>query len=186
MKTQTNRMVAGSLLGLLMLTGSVLAAPAGETKTVVKNVSGVLVGSATFEFDPNAPPGSFGVRALLDAAGDVKHLGAAVIHAEHTPWPGPEGRVTDGEFTITAANGDQISGIYEGTSEPPDPETDIAIGHANFVVTGGTGRFKDVSGIIQAAVFIVVGPSEIGAVWPITYVLEGTVDLPSPRRPHGE
>jgi hypothetical protein len=133
-----------------------------------------MVGSLTWEEDLDVPPGAYPVRSLSDAVGNLTHLGASKIHAEHTPWPDAEGTVTDGEFTIAAANGDKIWGVYEGTTEAPDPT--LLIGHAIFVITGGTGRFAYASGTFEATAFVtVLGPPELDAIWPVTWLLEGTV-----------
>jgi hypothetical protein len=51
---------------------------------------------------------------------------------------------TDGEFTFTAANGDQLSGTYEGQFIPLEPP--LAGIDGRFTFTGGTGRFVGVSG----------------------------------------
>jgi hypothetical protein len=52
-----------------------------------------------------------------------------------------------GTFTITAANGDTLTGTYSAVTGPPD-----AAGYGTFsgqlAVTGGTGRFQSASGII--------------------------------------
>jgi hypothetical protein len=51
---------------------------------------------------------------------------------------------TDGEFTLTAANGDQLLGTYFGKFVPPDPPLFSIDRH--FTFTGGTGRFAGASG----------------------------------------
>jgi hypothetical protein len=53
--------------------------------------------------------------------------------------------VTDGSFTITAANGDTIFGTYAGTAAGTSDPFVITY-HVTGPVTGGTGRFKGASG----------------------------------------
>lgn len=53
--------------------------------------------------------------------------------------------LTLGEFTITAANGDQLSGEFEGSasSDPPPPNANLS---CTWKITGGTGRFVGARG----------------------------------------
>ena len=57
------------------------------------------------------------------------------------------GAVTDGSFTLTAANGDVLSGTYGGRVSPTADPNVIAFDDPG-VVTGGTGRFAAASGSI--------------------------------------
>jgi hypothetical protein len=61
-------------------------------------------------------------------------------------FPHPRTVVTDGEFTITAASGDTLTGTYDGvgTSDPARPG--FVNGRALALLTGGTGRFRCASG----------------------------------------
>jgi hypothetical protein len=51
---------------------------------------------------------------------------------------------TGGEFTLTAANGDQLQGTYSGVFEPLEPPLFSVDGA--FTFTGGTGRFAGATG----------------------------------------
>jgi hypothetical protein len=55
--------------------------------------------------------------------------------------------VTDGAFTITAANGDTIFGTYAGQAMPTDKAGVIRY-VATGPITGGTGRFEGASGTL--------------------------------------
>jgi len=54
--------------------------------------------------------------------------------------------VTDGQFTITAANGDTLTGIYDGVGLPDPARSGFVNGTALARLTGGTGRFRCASG----------------------------------------
>jgi hypothetical protein len=54
--------------------------------------------------------------------------------------------VTDGEFTITAADGNTLTGTYDGVGLPDPDRPDFVNGTALARLTGGTGRFRCASG----------------------------------------
>jgi hypothetical protein len=57
--------------------------------------------------------------------------------------------VTDGSWTITAANGDTVSGEYAGQAAPaPGSACDITY-DVEGPVTGGTGRFEGATGHLR-------------------------------------
>jgi hypothetical protein len=55
--------------------------------------------------------------------------------------------VTGGEWTMTAANGDQLYGTYEGQAAPT-AEPFVITYHVSGPVLGGTGRFAGRSGFL--------------------------------------
>ena len=57
----------------------------------------------------------------------------------------PEGAEIDGEFTITAWNGDKIQGTYHTLAHADTAANEIAAA-GFFQITGGTGRFEEASG----------------------------------------
>ena len=61
-------------------------------------------------------------------------------------FPSPRAVVTDGQFTITAANGDTLTGIYDGVGLPDPARSGFVNGTALARLTGGTGRFRCASG----------------------------------------
>jgi hypothetical protein len=75
--------------------------------------------------------------------GNATHLGRLTNEQSHCAAP-PSLAFTDGVFTLTAANGDQIRGTYFGEFVPLDPPLFTIDGH--FSITGGTGRFADATG----------------------------------------
>ena len=60
------------------------------------------------------------------------------------------GAVTDGTFTLTAANGDKVVGTFSGQARPTDDPAVVAY-HDPGVITGGTGRFADAAGTMTTS-----------------------------------
>ncbi len=163
-----------SLLLLVAVSATAASPDTKKTQTVPRAINWAIGALMTFELDPKAPPGSIGIRTITDGSGQLTHLGAAVVHTEHTPWPDAQGTVTNGKVTITAANGDQIWATYQGTTEMPDSAH--YIGHAILVINGGTGRFAAATGTLDASAFVTVtSPPGLDAVYPTVWVLEGTI-----------
>jgi hypothetical protein len=61
-------------------------------------------------------------------------------------FPTPRAVVTDGAFIITAANGDTLTGTYDGVGLPDPARPGFVNGTALAWLTGGTGRFRCASG----------------------------------------
>jgi hypothetical protein len=61
-------------------------------------------------------------------------------------FPNARTVVTDGQFTITAANGDILTGTYDGVGLPDPERPGFVNGTALAWLTGGTGRFRCASG----------------------------------------
>src|SRR5512140_2158868 len=107
------KMVTFVSLGLLSLSlAAGAAAPdSRHVPLVERSISGVLNGMLAFK--PLYPKG---VIATGDCAGIVTHLGAASLLTSHQTVG--DGKITDGLFTLIAANGDKVCGIYQGTVAP--------------------------------------------------------------------
>ena len=87
--------------------------------------------------------GSSSVVHTVDiGSGHGTHLGRYTLVGSETVDLA-SGAITNGLFTITAANGDTVTGIYSGEALP---------GLTGYVVsgpvTGGTGRFAGASGFL--------------------------------------
>jgi hypothetical protein len=95
------------------------------------------------------------------ASGHATYLGTFELSQEHCTVLqfGPAGPVGalygEGEFVITAANGDEIVGTYgsygadqDGISVPVADEPGVFAFSDILSVTGGTGRFVDASGSV--------------------------------------
>ena len=163
-----------ALLALVLLAlamSATIGASGNAAKKGTHEITGVLEGTLTF-----VPfgPGYFDVDALGEASGIVKGLGRSNMFTFHRPVADGSGDVTDGLFWIVAASGDIIRGYYEGTTVYGS-EPDQLIGSADFVVTGGTGRFWNASGTIQTTAYVTMDPDPTVFVWPVTRVLEGVI-----------
>jgi hypothetical protein len=100
-----------------------------------------------------AEAGTFRVLGACEASGiviDVTGTGHATQLGEYRAhyrecFVPATGAVTDGSFTLTAANGDALFGTYGGHAVPTGENV---VGYDNpGVVTGGTGRFAGAGGI---------------------------------------
>ncbi len=162
---------------LLVLVLLVLAIPAttdasgNAAKNGAHEITGVLEGTLTF-----VPfgPGYFDVDSLGEVSGIVKGLGRSNMFTFHRPAADGSGDVINGLVRIVAASGDIIQGCYEGTTVYGS-EPEQLIGSADFVVTGGTGRFWNASGTIHATAYVTMDPDPTNLVWPVTWVLEGII-----------
>jgi hypothetical protein len=90
---------------------------------------------------PGAPCSGLRVDIVSEGQGTYVGLHTSIQHHCINP---PSLAFTDGEFTITAADGDQLSGTYFGELVPIAPPI-FAI-NGNFTFTGGTGRFEGATG----------------------------------------
>jgi hypothetical protein len=93
------------------------------------------------------------IGANVTASGTATHLGlwTAVGNVRFTPDPITGQLRSEGMATLTAANGDKLEVVLEGSL---DPATNTDQGVFHFV--GGTGRFDDVSG--SAAFVVTINP----------------------------
>ena len=125
-------------LGLLLLPA--LALPmqaAADARVPVK-------GTETGTFKMLGPCGTGGVLLEVTGTGQATHLGHYSGFYRECLDPAT-GAVTGGTFTLTAADGDTISGSYSGQAVPTD-DPDVVEYEDPGVITGGTGRFADAHG----------------------------------------
>ncbi len=141
----------------------------GTPHTALHSINNALSGSLTFV--PYGP-GPFDVNTIGVASGPVQGLGLTNVFTFHQPTADGSG-VVNGRFFMVAANGDQIKGTYEGTNELGEPGQ--LIGRASWVITGGTGRFANASGTINATAYVTFLGFETFE-WPVVWVLEGTIN----------
>jgi hypothetical protein len=108
---------------------------------VVKQVpfKGTFGGTGTATAGGRCPVLTVEIRGT----GNLTHMGLFTTDQSHCAAP-PSPAFTDGVFTLTAANGDQIHGTYSGEFVPLDPPLFTIDGH--FAITGGTGRFAGATG----------------------------------------
>jgi hypothetical protein len=102
----------------------------------------------------------------IEGTGTATHLGSLTTVQSHCVEPSSFA-FTNGQFTITAANGDQLFGIYQGEFLPLEPPVFTLDGR--FTFTGGTGRFDGATGGGDAS-----GTQDL-ATGAATVVLEGSI-----------
>jgi hypothetical protein len=89
---------------------------------------------------PIQPVRSFG-------QGIASHLGRSEFDANSTVNFTVQPAQINGTATITAANGDSFTTSFSGTTSLNGDGT--ATGHFTHTITGGTGRFSDISGTLN-------------------------------------
>ena len=144
---------------------AVAAAPDDQrTRPVARYISGALDGTFTFENwgTPDAVTNG-------EASGTLRHLGLAQLYTRHQP--NDDGTLRHGAFKIVAADGDFLWGKYEGAGYW-DPNGYQVQGDAQFVVSGGTGRFAHARGTLNA---VLVETFDAAFNCTVTWALEGTV-----------
>jgi len=122
---------------------------------VVKQVPFKVTFNATSTAD-DVPEDDCLLTVEVHGTGPSTHLGRLTVDQSNCAAPlGTTFAITDGEFTLTAANGDRIVGTYSGELVPLAPPLFSIDGP--FTITGGTGRFTgatgggDVSGVQNLA-----------------------------------
>lgn len=94
-------------------------------------------------FRPDCPS-QFGGTAT--GTGKGTHLGKVSFTATDCITPIDYHFSFEGEFILTAANGDELSGIYGGLFIPVDGGPIYRLSEATMEITGGTGRFTEATG----------------------------------------
>jgi hypothetical protein len=99
---------------------------------------------------PGGPRCPLGVIGDIAATGVATHVGTLTGQFEDCPDIRAIPFVfTDGMFTLTATNGDQLFGTYAGqlnATETTAEDSIYVLEHTTFVITGGTGRFAGAQG----------------------------------------
>jgi len=95
------------------------------------------------------------VTVTLRGTGWGRHFGRLTFEATEfldfrqfgdPAFPNARTVVTDGQFTLTAANGDTLTGTYDGVGLFDPARPGFVNGTALVRLTGGTGRFRCASG----------------------------------------
>jgi hypothetical protein len=108
------------------------------------------------------------------AVGQATHLGLVIWESAELATPtGPDTLHVEGSFTMTAADGDQVFGIYETTGTINwELFTGRFIGC--YEVTGGTGRFAKVTGA-----GVIIGDGNLLEPYEIVGSLTGSTSPPN-------
>ena len=125
-------------------TGSVMSGGAAMSSGMKGNdvpFSGAVTGQLqmSVNFARCSTPLRLGVS---DATGNALHMGNMTYHTEQCVNP-QTGQITAGILVLTAANGDEIHGTFTGQARSVPGESHVL---ADFVFTGGTGRFERATG----------------------------------------
>jgi hypothetical protein len=129
------------LIGLLALGALALPTHAAAADRVP------LKAVETGTFRLLGPCQTSGVIVDVTGSGHATHLGDFTTHYRECFVPAT-GAVTDGSFTLTAANGDTMSGTYGGQVSPTGDPTVFAYNDPGDI-TNGTGRFARASGSVD-------------------------------------
>lgn len=160
-KLPASILVAPLLLGII--TPLANAVPARAAKEVrFKGQSGGV--ATTVAFDPET--GTIYVRG--DGKGYATHLGSFEVVGDtriHL-FTG----IVEGNWTLTAANGDILLATLEGFGVDPTH------GEGVFTIVGGTGRFEGATGSYQQSITF-AAPGGSADVIGYTEVFEGTISF---------
>jgi len=133
------RNILSAVAGLLLLTFTGVAAADGVSRPF----------SATLEGNANPVPTADPCILVNTetAASRALHLGEGTWGSEEVVnfCSNPAGADVDGKFVITAANGEQIFGVYR-TLAHLDFGTNTITALGRYEITGGTGRFEGAKG----------------------------------------
>lgn len=152
------------LLLSIGLTTSATAAPGGTERPFRATAAGQIHYDMT---NPNGctDPG-FPFTSVLTAAGRATHLGAFTLSASHCE---SLFQSLQGEMTLTAANGDELTGTY-ATAWAVQGGQVLVTGHLD--VFGGTGRFAHATGTLVQNHVITLTPEQP---WPLQMSFRGTI-----------
>ena len=116
---------------------------AGANGTVNALTAQPLAGRCDTEFAPFTFPLPPVVVHVVTGTCQLTHLGRSTLYLRQV-INFASGEITSQELTFTAANGDVLWAVEEGSSPPPSgPEATFS---GTFTFVGGTGRFAHATG----------------------------------------
>jgi hypothetical protein len=125
--------------------------PEGAFNPHPRPIIGTLTGEVAFPLNDECE-GITGAwwQTTTVAVGEMDHFGLTEHYSTHCATLDGMSLV-GGEASFVAANGDELWTTYTGQVLAPPPVIAIL---AEYVVTGGTGRFEGASGTIMAMVYV--------------------------------
>ena len=163
------------LLALFLVLSSALVIAAGNGPEKAHNpnprpIMGTLNGEVTFPLN-DACKNVTGAwwQTTTVAVGEMDHFGLTEHYSTHCSTLDGMSLVS-GEALFVAANGDELWTTYTGQVLAPPPDIVIL---AEYIVTGGTGRFEGASGTIMAMVYVTLVGMEVPN--PIEMDFAGTI-----------
>ena len=108
-----------------------------------------LKGSESGTFQLLSPCDTGGVLLEVTGTGHATRIGSYSARYRECLDPAT-GAVTQGTFTLTAADGDKVFGTYDGQAGPTGDPGVVAYEDPG-VITGGTGRFAGAGGTMTAS-----------------------------------
>jgi hypothetical protein len=154
------------LAALILILGSAITATAGPHGTD-RPFRAAATGQVNFDFSNPRGCGA-GFTEVVEAAGLATHLGTFRVSGSHCAGDGVS---YDGLMTLTAANGDTISGTYL-THWTITGTTVHVVGTLDVV--GGTGRFADAHGQLTQDHVITITAAM--PPWPLAMTFVGRID----------
>jgi hypothetical protein len=165
-----NRMPFCRVIAITAATLALLwwAPPAPADELVPLKVS--LAGFADPKFNPDGTISNTEV-----ATGNATHLGKVAWNSqEEAKFIGENTLQVYATFTLTAADGDKVSGTY-ATIGTVDFGTFVGTFVGEYKITGGTGRFRNATGSGK-----IVGVGNLLDPFEIVGSLSGTISEPAP------
>ena len=132
------------IVGLLLVTNlgfSSFGLPRSSSQTVLTNEAKTPV---PFYAKLETSIQITGQQVRSQGTGTATHLGKTTFEVQATVNFAVQPAQVNGTATFTAANGDQFYTTFSGITRPNG--TGAIIGDFDHEITGGTGRFADISG----------------------------------------
>jgi hypothetical protein len=110
------------------------------------------------------------ITSITDATGTATFMDDVTAHMTHCPDAPDAANHEDGTVVLTAADGDELDGVYDY------PAIDNG---APITITGGTGRFANASGSLKATYGVTPvytdGQPDFSVPWKWEAVVNGTI-----------
>ncbi|MDQ3186392.1 MAG: hypothetical protein M3Q16_08090 [Pseudomonadota bacterium] len=141
----THEALKHNVISALLFTALIFPAVALSGPKSPKNVplKVSLVTQEQVGFTPDCPS-KFG--GILTGTGKGTHMGKVSLAAKDCITPMENSFTFRGTFELTAANGDKLTGDYNGSFTPLDIASMYSLTDASLQITGGTGHFSKATG----------------------------------------